>query len=252
MITRRNILKLFGLGGAAAAVAPAVAKAVSEPAPLPAFDPYTERTAEGVPRMECVEYAGSMLEDMPPVTLETHRRTGRTTRGLLEAIERAREGMVVAYVVAHQGLVSTCKTLAFRHARAISGGLAATGGGRPDLIVVHRDSRAEGGGVPVVGAVRIVVNREPRWPVPSALRGFGAVFYDHAWEEAPLAGTAESIAPDSGYRFCSPRYVCNSKQCGKPIPHDVHDGCILDRAGWYGDDERDPDEWEGWQPWRRS
>lgn len=85
VITRRDILKMLGFGGAAAAVLPAVAKASEAGAgfkpiplpvgarlltheeaveaaghmepltlePLPVFDPYTERTVGGLARVEC-------------------------------------------------------------------------------------------------------------------------------------------------------------------------------------------------------
>ncbi len=122
MITRRQILKILGLGGAAAAVAPAVAQAASEALPVAdepldaigvaarrsgkslmaqrRFDMLTERDAAGVGRV-----------------LDTSRRTGRTTEALRQAIEYAvaHPGERVLYVVPGHAMVDYAAGLVWRH-----------------------------------------------------------------------------------------------------------------------------------------
>lgn len=118
MITRRDILKMLGFGGAAAAVLPAAAKASEAGAgfkpiplpvgarlltheeaveaaghmepltlePLPVFDPYTERTAGSLARVEYVSQgSGPVLYD--DVALFTPDYERPKLLGVVESIE---------------------------------------------------------------------------------------------------------------------------------------------------------------------
>lgn len=167
MITRRNILKLFGFGGAAAAVAPAVAKAASEPEPL-ALKP--------------------MEADYSKPWIDTRAEVKPT--------------------------LVMCRPDQEKRAREV----------------------LESAGAHVMPRLNVRAHDEATPALRKVLGTLESIEPDGtAWVRVggrPLIDTGE-------YRFCSPRFVCNSEQCGKPIPHDVHDGCILDRAGWYGLDDED-------------
>lgn len=196
MLTRRKLLTFLGLGGAAAAVA-SKAEALGETNGAEAhelrvltYEPTCtpEERARLLDQLRNLDasnaYSYERLDWLGPAPEQAYRRTGRTTRALLAAIEHARTGKTVAYVVAEHSMVQGCMTLAFRHARSVSGD-----GTRGGIAVLSAD-----GALRTAGIVRIVVNSEPVSPTPASLRGYSEVVYDHAWE--PSAG--DCLAANEG------------------------------------------------------
>jgi hypothetical protein len=151
-LSRRGLFGWLGALTGAAAVAK-VAPALAEPRPEfkhVATNPELLRTPEDVLEM--------MRRDAYP------RRSGRTTRALLDALDIAKTGKNVLFVVAHTQFCDEAMRLLVKHAKADLG--AARGNGRGYCVNV-----LPAGVIDIVAAHRAT---------PQALRGSSAtVIRDH-------------------------------------------------------------------------
>lgn len=154
--TRRGLLGWLGalFGGAAVA---RVAPAEAEP----------ESPAMTAGRLAARRDATLVERGERPLGLDNHRRTGRTTRDLLAAIEEARAGERIAYIVGHPLMVEDALDLVQRHAQAHVGYVL-----RP-----NNSSRRVDIGTCAGGTLALVAPGSA-----SNLRGMGvtAVHFDHA------------------------------------------------------------------------